>query len=122
MDSLATRLFPSRRRRTLSTQRRDHEATSSTPPTLAVYAEALRRPDPSLFVPLPPAQPERSNDEKVSLFWRSFGGTLLSIVALVCITIVQQLFASTSELRTNLAHMQEAQGGAVKKYQYSARS
>jgi septal ring factor EnvC (AmiA/AmiB activator) len=102
--------------------RREQEASSSTVPTLAVYAETLRRPDPSLFVPLPPAHPEKSSEERVSLFWRIFGGTLLSIVALVCITIVQQLFASMSELRNNLVHLQEAQSGLVKKDEYATRS
>ena len=68
------------------------------------------------------AAPPAKGDERLPLFWRVFGGTLLSIVALVCITIVQQIFASVSELRTNLAHLQEAQSGLVKKDEYSARS
>src|SRR5262249_14264690 len=36
-----------------------------------------------------PPQPVKNGDEKISIFWRVFGGTVVSIVALVVITAYQ---------------------------------
>jgi DNA repair exonuclease SbcCD ATPase subunit len=61
-------------------------------------------------------------DEKLSLFWRVFGGTILSIVALVGITIYNNLSTSISELRTELNRVNEARGELVKKEEFNART
>jgi hypothetical protein len=57
--------------------------------------------------------PVRSED-RISLFWRVFGGTLLSIAALVVITVYQQFTNSLSELRSNLNHLNESRGDLVR--------
>ena len=64
----------------------------------------------------PPAKP---GDEKVSLFWRIFGGTILSIVALVIITAYQSVTNSITDLRTSISHLNEAKAEFVKKDEYS---
>jgi hypothetical protein len=46
-----------------------------------------------------------SSEERLSAFWRIFGGTLLSITALVIITICQHFNNSQSELRGDLSHL-----------------
>src|SRR5262245_40563705 len=65
----------------------------------------------------PPAKP---GDERVSLFWRVFGGTILSIVALVIITAYQSVTNSITDLRTSISHLNEAKAELVKKDEYAA--
>src|SRR5437763_6822765 len=65
----------------------------------------------------PPAKP---NEEKISLFWRIFGGTILSIVALVIITAYQSISNSITDLRTSVSHLNEAKADFVKKDENSA--
>lgn len=67
-----------------------------------------------------PPQSAKSSEEKLSVFWRVFGGTVLSIVALVVITAYQGLSSGIRELRTDLAHANEARAELVKKDEYSA--
>ncbi|MFO0852231.1 MAG: hypothetical protein U0871_27255 [Gemmataceae bacterium] len=59
------------------------------------------------------AGPEKKDEEKMSLFWRVFGGTILSIVALVCITLFNNLMSSISELRADVTKANEARNAAV---------
>ena len=47
-------------------------------------------------------------------FLRVFGGTLLSIAALVCITLYQQFTSTISELRNNLNNLNQSRGDLVK--------
>ncbi len=47
------------------------------------------------------------SEDRVSVFWRVFGATLLSIVALVIITLCQHFNSSLSELRSDLGHLNE---------------
>jgi hypothetical protein len=61
--------------------------------------------------PCPPAKGE----EKISLFWRVFGGTLLSIVALVGMTVYQQFSATITDLRQAILHLNETHADMVKK-------
>jgi chromosome segregation ATPase len=75
----------------------------------------------------------RDRDEgRISVFWRIFGGTLLSIAALVAVTISQQLTANLAELRNDLNHLNadlrkelgrlsETQGDLVKKGEFAGR-
>jgi len=67
-----------------------------------------------------PPQPVKNGDEKLSIFWRVFGGTVVSIVALVVITAYQGLSGGIRELRTDLAHANEARAELIKKDEYSA--
>lgn len=64
----------------------------------------------------------RTDDEKVSLFWRVFGGTILSIVALVSITLYNSISSSISELRSELNREREARAELVKKDEFNSRS
>ena len=45
---------------------------------------------------------EKRDEERISLFWRVFGGTILSIVALIFITLYNNLANAVSDLRNDL--------------------
>ena len=64
----------------------------------------------------------KKEDEKVSVFWRVFGGTILSIVALGGVTLYNGLSTSISELRSELNKERECRAELVKKDEYNARS
>jgi DNA repair exonuclease SbcCD ATPase subunit len=73
--------------------------------------------------PPPPLRSKHADgDEKISLFWRVFGGTILSITALIGITLYNNLSTSISELRTELSRVNEARGELVKKEEFNART
>ncbi|HEX5270780.1 MAG TPA: hypothetical protein VFW33_09850, partial [Gemmataceae bacterium] len=67
------------------------------------------------------AEPPPKGEERMSLFWRVFGGTLLSIAALVVITLYQQFSASLNELRADILRLNEARGDLVKKDELNTR-
>jgi hypothetical protein len=46
-------------------------------------------------------------EERLPVFWRVFGATLLSIAALVVITLCQHFSSSLNELRSDLGHLNE---------------
>jgi septal ring factor EnvC (AmiA/AmiB activator) len=69
-----------------------------------------------------PAAKETKPEEKISIFWRVFGGTLLSIAALVVMTVYQQFSNSLNELRNNMNRLHETHVDMVKKEDYNARS
>lgn len=60
-------------------------------------------------------------EERISLFWRVFGGTLLSIVALVVVTVYQQFSNSLFELRNDMIHLNEARADLVTKEDFNSR-
>jgi hypothetical protein len=60
-------------------------------------------------------------EERISLFWRVFGGTLLSIGALVVVTVYQQFSNSLFELRNDMIHLNEARADLVKKDDFNTR-
>ena len=66
-------------------------------------------------LPLVEPKAEKKDDEKISLFWRVFGGTILSIVALVSITLFNNLQSSITDLRAELSREREARAALVKK-------
>jgi hypothetical protein len=70
----------------------------------------------------PPPREGKPEEEKVSLFWRIFGGTILSMVTLGVITLYNGLSSNISELRADLAREREARADLVKKDEFSARS
>jgi septal ring factor EnvC (AmiA/AmiB activator) len=61
------------------------------------------------------ASPAPKGEERISVFWRVFGGTLLSIAALTIVTVYQQFASTLSELRGGIAHINESQADLVKK-------
>jgi len=60
-------------------------------------------------------------EEKISLFWRLFGGTLLSIAALVCITIYQQFNSAIGEMRNNINRLTESRADLVSLNDFNTR-
>jgi DNA repair exonuclease SbcCD ATPase subunit len=69
----------------------------------------------------PKEEPAKGDDHKISVFWRVFGGTILSIVALVTITLFNNFSGSISELRAELSREREARAELVKKDEFNAR-
>jgi hypothetical protein len=68
-----------------------------------------------------PAEPPAKGEERMSLFWRVFGGTLLSIAALVVVTLYQQFSGSVNDLRHDMARLNETSGDLVKKDEFNSR-
>jgi len=62
-----------------------------------------------------PAKATKSQDESMSLFWRVFGGTILSISALVVITLVNNVSATITDLRAEVAKVNEAKSDFARK-------
>ena len=58
---------------------------------------------------------EKGDDEKVSVFWRIFGGTILSIVALAGITLYNNLTSNIAELRAEVSRLNEGKAEWAKK-------
>jgi DNA repair exonuclease SbcCD ATPase subunit len=67
-----------------------------------------------------PIEPKK-DEEHMSLFWRVFGGTILSIVALVAMTLYNNLTSSVSDLRADLNREREARADLVKKDDFNNR-
>ena len=65
---------------------------------------------------------ETKDDEKMSLFWRVFGGTILSIVALGSITLYNGVSSNIAELRGELNREREARAELVKKDEFNTRT
>ncbi len=65
---------------------------------------------------------EHKTDEQVSLFWRVFGGTLLSMVALGAITLYNSITTSIAELRNELNRERDARAELVKKDEFNTRA
>ena len=61
-------------------------------------------------------------EERLSLFWRVFGGTILSICALVIITAYQQLANGIHDLRADVGRLREGSGEYLKKDEYNGRA
>jgi len=65
--------------------------------------------------------PGYKEEEKMSLFWRVFGGTILSITALVIITLYNNINGTITDLRAEVSREREARAGLVKKDDIDAR-
>jgi hypothetical protein len=62
------------------------------------------------------ASPRRRNDEeKISIFWRLFGGAMISVAALVGVTIYNSMQMSVAELRAEVTRLHEAKSETAKK-------
>lgn len=59
--------------------------------------------------------PRKTDEERMSLFWRVFGGTILSVAALISITLFNNVMSSITELRGEVSRLQEAKADAAKK-------
>jgi hypothetical protein len=65
---------------------------------------------------------EPKGDEKVSLFWRVFGGTILSMITLGAITMYNNVASNIAELRGELNREREARAELVKKDEFNSRT
>jgi chromosome segregation ATPase len=63
----------------------------------------------------------KKDEEHISVFWRVFGGTILSIVALVAITLYNNLTAGIADLRADLSREREARADMIKKDEVNTR-
>ena len=85
---------------------------ASPPRSTALAAETLRNAAaPPVALPAAPSKGE----ERISLFWRVFGGTILSIGALVVITVYQSFASSLTDLRSSISHVNEVQANLATK-------
>ncbi len=86
----------------------------------AMAAEALRNSSaPPATYPTPAPT---KGEERMSLFWRVFGGTILSIVALVGITVYQSFAGNLSDLRTSINHVNDLQANLATKEDLNTKS
>jgi hypothetical protein len=60
-------------------------------------------------------------EDRLSIFWRVFGGTLLSIAALVAITLYQQFTSALAEIRANVDRLHEGRADLVKTEDFNSR-
>jgi DNA repair exonuclease SbcCD ATPase subunit len=67
-----------------------------------------------------PIEPKK-DEEHMSLFWRVFGGTILSIMALVAMTLYNNLTSSISDAHADLNREREARAELVKKADVDSR-
>jgi chromosome segregation ATPase len=65
------------------------------------------------------AKPKR--ESRILVFWSLCGGSVLSIAAMVLITLYQQFVANLSELRSGLERLNESRGDLVKKDEFNNR-
>jgi hypothetical protein len=103
-----------------SRERRDseHADLPGAHGSLLQTTETLRSSDESGQI----AQRSLKAEERVSLFWRLFGGTLLSIVALLCITAYQQFMNNLSDLRKDLNALTQSRADLVKQDDFNSRT
>jgi hypothetical protein len=65
--------------------------------------------------------PAPRGEDRISLFWRVFGGTLLSIAALVVITVYQGFSSTLNDLRSEVAQINVARAELIKKDEFNNR-
>jgi hypothetical protein len=106
-------------------ENRNDQRPAPPPEAPVLAAETLRN---AAAAPAAPAKGE----ERGSVFWRVCGGTVLSIVALVAVTLYQQLSAGVNELRSSVAaintdlrkdltQLGQAHADVVKKDEFNGR-
>jgi chromosome segregation ATPase len=84
---------------------------------LILAAEALRTGDPAGKA----RKEEKAGEERISVFWRVFGGTILSISALIILSAYQSLANNIHEVRSDVGRLREATGDYIKKDEYNNR-
>jgi hypothetical protein len=109
-------------------ENRSEQRSSSLGLSTPVLAEALR----SAAAPAAAdAPPPAKGEDRVPVLWRVFGGTVLSILALVAVTVYQQFSGALADLRGEMGHLSkevradlgrfsEAQGEAVKQDKFAS--
>ncbi len=100
------------------TRTESHSAFTDSERHLILAAETLRAGD---TADKRPRDGEKA-EEKISMFWRVFGGTILSITALMVITAYQSLANNIHDVRADVARLREASGDLVKKDEFNART
>ena len=84
---------------------------------LILAAETLRASDaPSLKF-----HRDEKPEERVSLFWRLFGGTLLSISALIVLNFYQSLANNIHDVRNDVGRLRETTADFVRKDEFNSR-
>jgi len=86
--------------------------------SVVVAASTLRGPETGAAEPVKVGHP----DDRLSMFWRVFGGTILSILALIAVTVYNNLQSNVTELRVELSRSNEARAELVKKEEFNART
>lgn len=84
---------------------------------LILAAESLRGGDPVVK-----SSRDERPEERVSLFWRLFGGTMLSICALVMINAYQSLANNIHEVRGDLGRLRDTAGDLIRKDDFNTRT
>lgn len=64
---------------------------------------------------------QKNDDEKMHIFWRVFGGAIFSIIALVGITLFNNVHAAIAELRSLVVKLQDSRGDLVQKDEFNSR-
>jgi uncharacterized protein (DUF3084 family) len=67
----------------------------------------------------PTAKPK--DEEQMSLFWRVFGGTILSMITLGTITLYNNISSNIAELRSELSREREARAELIRKDEFNSR-
>jgi hypothetical protein len=67
-----------------------------------------------------PPVPGKSDDEKMHIFWRVFGGAILSVAALAAFTLYNTLTSNIAELRSEVSRLNEVKAEAAKKEDVAA--
>jgi hypothetical protein len=115
-----TRLVPSEEERGVNEKRIDGEEnqgmTVRTRSTI-LASETLRNSGAHEVVG--PSAPR--GEEKMGIFWRVCGGTLLSIAALVLITVYQSFSSSLNDLRNEIIRINDSRAELIKKDEVSTR-
>src|SRR5262245_9216463 len=86
----------------MADNRADQRVSQQASDATIVAAEILR----STAMAAAPTTPAKA-EERLPVFWRVFGATLLSIAALVIITLCQHFNGSLNELHTEIAHLSQ---------------
>ena len=76
-------------------------------------SQVLRAVDEAAKAGYPRPADHPHDDQKMSLFWRVFGGTILSIAALVAITLFNNITTGIADLRAEVVKANEARASAV---------
>jgi hypothetical protein len=97
----------------------DKDVQVSRAPAITILAAEALRGAANGSHPLDP--PPAKGEERLPLFWRVFGGTLLSIAALVVVTLYQQFSSGLNDLRGDVVRLNEARGDLVKKDEFNSR-
>lgn len=98
-------------------RRMDHDgADRRNSPDAALMTETLRNADATgQATDEPTPAKAKKEEEGISLFWRVFGGTILSITALIVITTVNNVSATITDLRAEVAKVNEAKSEFARK-------